>query len=127
MKFITKKYRFLITFCRRRTTKYISPLTYFTLFKSQGKRWKRLREGSPKVIKKHPKGSPGAFRKSSKKSYPKKMKKVAGNRPKMKKLGSKMASEIFENRYGPPNRLPARGLLLYYVIYYVILYIYIYI
>ena len=98
MKFLTKMYRFLITFCRRRTTKYISRLTYFTFSRIQEKTWKSIENGHPKVIKKHPKGSPGAFRKSSKKSYPKKMKKVAGNRPKMKKLGSKMASEIFEKR-----------------------------
>ena len=53
MKFIIKMYRFLITFCRSRTTKYISPLTYFTLFKIQEKIGKVSKMGphkSPKSI-----------------------------------------------------------------------------
>ena len=98
MKFITKKYRFLITFCRRRTTKYISRLTYFTLLRIQEKTWKSIDNGHQKSSKSIKNGARGPPENHRKNHEMKNLKKVTGNRPKMKKLSSKMASEIFEKR-----------------------------
>ena len=52
---------------------------------------------SSKSIQKGAQGAPENHQKNYLKKKPN-PKKVAGNRPKMKKLGSKMASEIFEKR-----------------------------
>ena len=104
-----------MTFCRRRTTKYISRLTYFTFLRIQEKTWKSNQNGYPKVIKKHPKWSPGLSRKSSKKSWDEKSEK--GDREQAKNEKGELQNSLRNFWKAPKNVfavknlsfMPARG------------------